>query len=155
MYFVRCLKDLNECLFNKMPIIYFSSCSFFIVVVKYNTLRISLGQTAHWQCVNRIIDDIWNSQNLDRFYCDIWGISMDQTKRIHSNSNFCWTGHPFVFPKHLFFSLWSFLICVYLYVFNFVSNPPPPIVHISFYIYSITCLLSNVIVWNVCEMEKL
>lgn len=27
MYFVRCLKDLNECLFNKMPIIYFSSCS--------------------------------------------------------------------------------------------------------------------------------
>lgn len=29
MYFVRCLKDLNECLFNKMPIIYFLSCSLF------------------------------------------------------------------------------------------------------------------------------
>lgn len=27
MYFVRCLKDLNKCLFNKMPIIYFLSCS--------------------------------------------------------------------------------------------------------------------------------
>lgn len=67
------------------------------------------------------------------------------------NRNVCWTGYPFVYSQ-AFFSYFFFLLCVYLLCLFF---SPLSKVHISFYIYSITCLLSNVIVWNVCEMEKL
>ncbi len=64
--------------------------------------------------------------------------------------------HLFI-PKHFFFKTFTFVFTCVIFVYFFFYTLlffPFSKVHISFYIYSITCLLSNVIVWNVFEMKN-
>lgn len=74
-----------------------------------------------------LTEDICNSQNLDGFCYDIWGVSMDQKKRIQSNSfNSNLLSSICLFPSIF---LWDLFFCVYFFFFFWK-------VHISFlYLY--------------------